>query len=220
MVQPTDDHTHSRYHRTSYIPGGDLFIEIDKTVFRVHSHFFTRDSQLFNAKFNPSATPGVPREGTSQNNPFRIRDVSVADFEKFLWVFYNPTYSLYEADINVWIRILELAHRWGLAEVKAFAVRELEKKEDGLDVVQRIDHYRKNQVDEKHSLRHYVSLCARDTPLTLEECRVLGLETTCLISAAREKLRAAPSEGGTSPLPQGIEPEDVERELSAMLNRN
>jgi len=142
----------------------------------------------------------------------------VADFEKFLWVFYNPTYSLYEADIKDYIRILELAHMWSFVEVKAFALRELEKKEEGLDVVQRIVHYRKNQIDEKHILRHYASLCARDTALTLEECRILGLETTCLISAARERLRAAPSDGGTSPLPQGIEPEDVARALSDLLN--
>ncbi|EDR07243.1 uncharacterized protein LACBIDRAFT_294548 [Laccaria bicolor S238N-H82] len=226
MVQPSDDTSRSRHHRTAYIPGGDLFIEvqsftlIDRTLFRVHSHFFTRDSQLFNARFNPSATPGVPREGTSQGSPFRLQNVTVGDFEKFLWVFYNPTYSLYEADIKDWIRILELANMWSFVEVKAFALRELEKKEDGLDVVQRIVLYRQNQIEERHIHRHYVSLCARDTVLTLEECRALGLETTHLISAAREKLRAAPSDGGTSPLPQGIEPEDVQRMLSTLVNRN
>lgn len=106
---------------------------------------------------------------------------------------------------------------WSFIEVKAFALRELEKKEDGLNVIERIVLYRENQVDGKHLLRHYASLCARDTALTLEECRVLGLDATYLISAARERLRAAPSDGGTSPLPQGIEPEDVERALSNLL---
>ena len=109
---------------------------------------------------------------------------------------------------------------WRFVEVKAFALRELEKKEEGLDVIQRIVLYRQNQVDGKHLLRHYASLCARDTALTLEECRVLGLDATYLISAARERLRAAPSSEGTSPLPQGIEPEDVERAISALLSRN
>ena len=121
--------------------------------------------------------------------------------------------------MKVWIRILELAHTWRSVEVKAFALRELEKKEQGLDVIQRIVLYRQNQVDEKH-LRHYASLCAHNTALALEECRVLGLDATYLISAARERLRAAPSDGGTSPLPQGIESEDVERALSALLSRN
>lgn len=109
---------------------------------------------------------------------------------------------------------------WSFVEVKAFALRELEKKEHGLDVVQRIVLYRQNEIEEKHLLRHYASLCARNTVLTLEECHALGLKTTHLISTAREQLRAPPSDGGTSPLPQGIEPEDVERTLSTLLNRN
>src|SRR5271163_2665926 len=32
-------------HIDYYLPGGDLFIQVDTTIFHVHSYFFNRESQ-------------------------------------------------------------------------------------------------------------------------------------------------------------------------------
>lgn len=58
-------------------------------MFRVHSYFFSRESPVFNRRINP-ASPGNIREGSNDKDPVVLEDVAAEDFEKFLWVFYNP----------------------------------------------------------------------------------------------------------------------------------
>jgi hypothetical protein len=55
----------------------------------VHGFFFQRESSTFNKKLNP-ASPGYVKEGTNDNDPVVLEDVTPEEFEKFLWVFYNP----------------------------------------------------------------------------------------------------------------------------------
>ena len=58
-------------------------------MFRVHGFFFQRESSLFSKKLNP-ASPGQLKEGTNDNDPVVLEEVTPEEFEKFLWVFYNP----------------------------------------------------------------------------------------------------------------------------------
>jgi hypothetical protein len=65
------------------------FLQTNDTLFRVHGYFFSRESSFFNKKLNP-ASPGDVREGTNDNDPVVLKDVSSDEFAKLLWVFYNP----------------------------------------------------------------------------------------------------------------------------------
>lgn len=125
-------------------------------------------------------------------------------------------YSLYDASVDDWQCILDLADRWDFNEVKELCVRELHKKRD-LDLVHKMSLYQKYKVDPRHLVPLYAELCARDTPLTLEESRILGLETVVLINSTRERLRADPSDEGRSPLPTGLEEDDVFRTIEQDL---
>lgn len=58
-------------------------------MFRVHGFFFQRESSIFSKKLNP-ASPGQVKEGTNDNDPVVLEEVTPEEFEKFLWVFYNP----------------------------------------------------------------------------------------------------------------------------------
>lgn len=51
---------------------------------------------MFRERLGTPASPGQPRQGTSDSNAL-VLDVSAEEFEKFLWVFYNPcvTHHLY-----------------------------------------------------------------------------------------------------------------------------
>ncbi|KAF5321960.1 hypothetical protein D9619_002080 [Psilocybe cf. subviscida] len=212
-------------HDKYYIDQADLHILVrmrpqdgkktQQTMFRVHSYFFSRESPVFNRRINP-ASPGNIREGSNDKDPVVLEDVAAEDFEKFLWVFYNPTYSLYDASVGDWNCILELADKWDFDEVKELAVRELHKKKE-LSIVQRMALYEKYKVNKRHLVPLYAALCQRDYPLTLEETKILGFESTVLVNTARERLRSKPSDEGRSPLPEGLEEADVFRTIEASM---
>jgi hypothetical protein len=101
--------------------------------------------------------------------------------------------------------------------VKELAVRELHKKPQ-LNLVDRLALYQDHKVDSCHLIPLYGLLCARDTALTLDESKILGLDTTVLIATMREQLRALPSNEGKSPLPDGLEMPDVYRAFERKLN--
>ena len=101
--------------------------------------------------------------------------------------------------------------------MKELAVRELHKKPE-LPLVERLALYEKYRVDPRHLIPLYATLCAQDTPLTLAESKILGLETTVNISRMREKLRALPSNEGRSPLPPDLEMQDVFRALEIEID--
>jgi hypothetical protein len=72
-------------------------IQIDDVMFKVHSYFFRRESRNFfdgaEPPSSPSPEPGSPEiddRCTSESRAIRIPDVTVEEFERFLWVFYNP----------------------------------------------------------------------------------------------------------------------------------
>jgi hypothetical protein len=63
---------------------------VEDTLFRVHRYFFTRDSAFFRNKLPHPPPPGEFTKGTSDNHPLVLEDALQVDFERFLWVFYNP----------------------------------------------------------------------------------------------------------------------------------
>jgi hypothetical protein len=203
-------------HHKYYIDSADLHVVAQKTLFRVHGYFFSRESSVFSRTIDP-ASPGHVREGKTDSDPIILEDVSPEEFEKFLWVFYNPKYSIYNASVEDWRDILNLADKWGFPEVKELAVRELHKKKE-LNVVSKLALYQQYRVDLRHLIPLYGRLCERPTSLTREEAKILGLDATVLISTTREMLRAKPSDGGLSPLPASIEENDVLRALESSLD--
>jgi hypothetical protein len=95
---------------------------------------------------------------------------------------------VYDATIEEWTSILDLAHRWGFEEVKALAVRELEKI--SMEDVDRIVLYHKYFVDRTFLLPRYKALCIRDKSIAVEEGEKLRLETALRIGTAREQVRS------------------------------
>jgi len=160
--------------------------------------FFERESTYFVRKLATPASPGKEPQGTSDSTAIMLDDVTAEQFAKFLWVFYNPLYSLYDAKISDWEIILDIAVRWEFPEVKNLAVRELEKKE--IPDSKRIKLYHANKVDRNVLIPRYASLCEREAPLSQEEGEDLGLATVLLIARGREEARSQPHKGGRTPL--------------------
>jgi hypothetical protein len=102
--------TTARHHRDYYITGADLVIsvrgfpieyravnktvcqQVENTLFRVHRYFFLRDSAYFREKVpQPPSPPDLSSgPGSSDKLPLILDDASKVDFQRLLWVFYNP----------------------------------------------------------------------------------------------------------------------------------
>lgn len=123
---------------------------------------------------------------------------------------------MYDASIEKWKTILHVAHKLEFKEVKELAIRELHLKKD-LPLVEKMALYQYHQVDSRHLVPLFAELCARDTPLTLKESKILGPESTFLVYSTRERLRAQPSDNGRSPLPEGLEENDVIRAIESFF---
>ena len=115
-----------RNDREYYLPGGDLFVLVESTLFRIHSYFFTRESRMWRHSL------GNTTKGRESNNPLDLNTdvypfspIIPTDFASFLWVFYNPRHSLYETTEAHWLTIQRYAIIWDMQEVLNLAYREL-----------------------------------------------------------------------------------------------
>lgn len=61
--------------------------QVEGILFRVHRFFFERESEYFQRAFEAAGPQG---DGHSDRAAFRLDGVKVSEFEKLLWVFYNP----------------------------------------------------------------------------------------------------------------------------------
>ncbi|TFK29659.1 hypothetical protein FA15DRAFT_581696 [Coprinopsis marcescibilis] len=195
-------------HPLYYIQSADLCFLLGHVQFRVHRYFFERESPYYRGKLTLPVSPGATRQGSNDAEPIVFDDVTPEAFEKLLWVFYNPRYSLYDAPVEDWFTVLDLSQKWGFAQVKSLAVRELEKKE--FSDIDRVAEYQKNDVDRNLLIPRYAALCAREKPLTLPEGLKLGMETTLIIASAREFVRASKlADGSRSPISPTVEGDEL-----------
>jgi len=166
---------------------------VEDTLFRVHRYFFTRESAFFRSKLPHPPPPGEFTKGSSDTQPLVLEDTLQVDFERFLWVFYNPKYSLYDATVEEWTSILKLAHQWKFSGIKDLAIRELERLE--VPPLRKIVIYHNYAIDRRLLQAAYTAFTIRDKPITIEEGQELGLETVIQLALAREHVRA-PAAGG------------------------
>jgi len=150
--------------------------------------------------------------GSSESNPIILPNVSSDAFACFLWVFYNPKYSIYDATPDQWSSILDLAQRWGFKDVELLCIRELEKMD--LSPVVRIHIYQKFELDTTLLLDSYATLTTRDDPIALEEGVKLGLRTSLQIAQAREMSRGPDTGGVRSPSAVQLDGPDLHTLLS------
>ncbi|KAF8341024.1 hypothetical protein F5887DRAFT_830944, partial [Amanita rubescens] len=179
-MSPSHDLKHLDRHPEYYIPDGNIHILVEKTLFKVHSHFFLRESPKFQEYLQNS---GQAQKGTSDSNAVVLENVTAHEFSVFLWVFYDPKFSR-QTTVENWKIILNLAHNWLFPEVKALAIQALENIR--IPLVERIGLYQQHHIPEGVITPHYAALCARAQLLTLEETETLGMHTALMIFSVRE----------------------------------
>ncbi|KAN0081374.1 hypothetical protein V8E55_008998 [Tylopilus felleus] len=205
------------HHKDFYLRGGDMTVLVENHLYRIHSYFFERESLFFRQKIISTSNNGDQELGSTDQNAYTLEDVKSEDFARFLWVFYNPKYSIYEAPLETWLSILKLANRWTFESVKELSVRELEKIE--IEPVEKIAIYHDNTISRLYLLPSYIAVCKRDKPLTFSEGMKLGMETVLRVAEARERLRLQASESGIrTPTFEDFEDEEVEVLIREIFN--
>ena len=126
MTRPNSLSTIIRNHATYYLPGGDLFILIDTTLFCIHSYFFKCEScfwwnLLRNTEKGRYAHHPINLNGDNLVFPHTPPD----KFTSFLCIFYNPQYSLYNTTEATWLDIQHLAILWEMNEIQNLTYQEL-----------------------------------------------------------------------------------------------
>ncbi|TFK74673.1 hypothetical protein BDN72DRAFT_893015 [Pluteus cervinus] len=209
LLQPVSPTTFKNLqrHPQYYIQGGDLHILVGNTLFRVHSYFFDRESQVFKDLL---AVPpsGGSRQGSEDSSAI-VLETTREDFESFLFIFYNPQFTVYEFSLQDWTAVLDQAHRWGFQSIKDLSIRELQT----LDIsdVQRVSLYEQYDVKKEILVPLYSNLCIRPEALSIEEAEILGMATAVRIFQGRERINARAAKKGPP------SPEDLQRFVKSML---
>jgi len=113
-------------HSTYWLDGGDFYILAENIAFRVHRYFFERESLFFQNRFEEIKGSLSYPDGSTFEKAYIIDDVTPNDLANFLWVFYNPSYSIYNtASREQWFSILKCAELWIFPQVRALCVREI-----------------------------------------------------------------------------------------------
>ena len=122
-------------HDTYYLPGGDLFIRIDDTIFQIHAYFLTRESTIWRHVVETN------RRGRTVNDPIKLGihipcapPPTIDIFAHFLWVFYNPTYYNYTATRETWSEIYILALKWEFKEIQLARNHEIGPTRNGRNI--------------------------------------------------------------------------------------
>jgi hypothetical protein len=178
--------------------------QVEETLYRVHTYFFTRDSPHFmdlmindQTKANNAAT-GEPL--------FHLdSDVKSVDFERFLSILYPPCVTCFLqwskvandmlsefgkyvlTKLDEWTSVLHLASKWGFESICSLALRELLPLASPVD---KIVLGRKYGFDDWLTPA-FVAVCARAEPLSLAEAEKMSNGDVTRIFQARERARSS-----------------------------
>ncbi|KAJ3555819.1 hypothetical protein NM688_g2366 [Phlebia brevispora] len=181
-------------HPSFYFEDQLVTFKVENRLFRVHRYFFIRESAIFRDMFLlPS---GATREvdGMSDERPVVLPGVTIEEFENLLKFFYFGMMSDRPTDNHsnnaYWIDILSIATRFMFEEVRARAIQRIWFSLTlSIDPVDRLALGLKYNVPRYYLVQSYSQLIRRDEPLTDEEARKLGADTTARLAKARELLR-------------------------------
>ncbi|KAG1746384.1 hypothetical protein EDB19DRAFT_1905840 [Suillus lakei] len=187
-------------HPQYFIPSGDTQFLAQSTLFKVHSHFFERESSSFRELF---------AEGDGNAKPYTL-DVRPEDFAHFLWVFYDEDYEYENQPLERWLVILRLATRWGFRKMRKLVIRQLEKLE--LKPIDKIKIYSDFKIDAQLLIPSYSTLAMSPTLPPLSEAAKLDIETILKLTMVRERaVQKAAENGCRSPTSASAGDEEVNR---------
>ena len=123
------------YSNKYFLPGGDLYILVDSTMFRIHQYLLAHDSETIHCKLEIAESDPKDSEytGNVQTNPLFLQDqfTNPHTFHLLLSIIYNPWYNIYEGYTRYdWFDILYITISWGFQEIEWLAMYQIELIDD------------------------------------------------------------------------------------------
>jgi len=179
-----------------------VVFQVNSCLYRVHKHFFDTEAGFFKDMFalpqpdNEEETS--PKEGTTDDVPITIPDVTCKEFEALLDFFYYRESSKEETrSLDQWVSLLSISTRFQLDRIRRRAISEIEGHHPQPTPVDKVVLAVKHSVD-PWLIPAYCDICERAEPLTDQEAEKLGAVTTARLARARELLRKS---GRPPPVP-------------------
>lgn len=101
------------------------------------------------------------------------------------------------SSVEEWTSVLHLATRWDFDDIRTLAIKELQALP--MTSVDKIVLSQRFNINTPWASAGFTALCQRPQPLTLDEARRLGIESSTRIAQKRERLRSGSPHRTTSP---------------------
>ncbi|TFK74686.1 hypothetical protein BDN72DRAFT_672250 [Pluteus cervinus] len=178
---PTPPKPHAKFYR----PDGDVVIQVENTLFKLHLKTLHEKSSVLRIVMPPVYEGQTRYLGFNDNKPFVLHEVRVADFVPLLRVLY-PKDATFKKPMNIddWLSVLKLSTQYQIADFRQQAVEQLDAAP--LDPIRKIAIWEEYRLDPKHLISSYTVLCQRLEPLTLSMTLTLGLKNFTKLAAARD----------------------------------
>ncbi|KAF7981015.1 hypothetical protein HWV62_35857 [Athelia sp. TMB] len=168
--------TYSKHDRYSFSLDGIHFL-VEGVLYSVHRFFFERDSSAFTGK------------GLTEEEPMPLDGVSAYAFEQFLSILYPADFNVYTAiTVEDWTAILTLADMWAFTTIRALAIKQITPIASAVDKIVLGRRFNMHE----WMCDGYVAVCSRDSVLTMEEGRRLGVEDVVRIVGIRHEFDRGP----------------------------
>jgi len=173
---------------------------VERRLFKIHRHFFVRESDVFRTMF--SCPPGhETMEGMTDDRPISLPGITGFEFKTLLDFFYNGMHDGFKLSLKEWTAILSISSRYDMDKIRRRAIGQI------ISHRPRIEPVEKFVLAEKHNIPDwlpaaYASLCQRANPLEEWEAEKLGLRITVKLARAREAVRELNSRRGSPIRPQ------------------
>ncbi|KAG8993474.1 hypothetical protein FRB94_010737 [Tulasnella sp. JGI-2019a] len=164
-----------------------VMLEVEGILFRLRRLPFM-DSNVFVTMFNLPSAKGEPREGSSEECPIRLSNVTAFEFEQLARLLITPFSSIIRPfNAKEWEAILHLSTMWEFANLRLYAIKTVGEHKDSINAATVARIAKRYHVTEWLSPA-YRTLCTRTEALTDEEGEELGLKIVLAIARIRETM--------------------------------
>ncbi|KAK0212377.1 hypothetical protein DFS33DRAFT_21679 [Desarmillaria ectypa] len=183
MLQSRPD-TSCTIHDSRYY-WNDVIFQVENRLFKVPSHYFVQNSEVFADTFGlPQGSQGP--EGLSDENPVVLHGICAVDFEHLLEIIYPQKIPQdhFAFGKDEWTSVLRLSTMWHLSDIRQLAIKHLQQ-DPKLDPVERVVLAKSYSVSSWLRLG-YLSLVKRAQPLSVDEAEQIGFKSAIQIFQLRE----------------------------------
>ncbi|PFH47377.1 hypothetical protein AMATHDRAFT_6818 [Amanita thiersii Skay4041] len=165
-----------------------IIFQVEDQLFRVPKHMFVNHSPIFRTTFELPVAEGAIPDGSSEEQPFVLDGVKVADFIPLLECLYPLKFrTTFSFTLEEWTSIFKLATIYDMEAIRNLAIKSMQPQlanHPSLKV-----HLAKHYDVKDWLVPGLVKLVQRKRPLDEDDVQLIGLTDALKVAALREDCR-------------------------------